>query len=426
MSIIDTIRSALTALAANKLRSSLTMLGIIIGVSAVITLMAVGQGSQKGVTERIRGLGSNLLFIKPGQSQASNVQSAVYGGQALTLVDTDAHAINDPERFPYVEGVAPQVDFEARLIAGAENTTTTVIGTTPDYQYVRDFYVARGQFITDDDIARKGLVAVLGHRAAEKLFGDSDPIGKSVRLVVGPPTMAITFNFRVIGVMEPKGATATGDEDDLMFIPLPTMQARIPFLRHPQGLSNVFQISVKVSDRSDFDRAEKEIAALLRERHNVAKDDFVILTQTDVANLEAAETEISQTLWAAMAAIAGISLLVGGIGIMNIMLVSVTERIREIGIRKAVGATGGDILRQFLAEALMVTMAGGAIGVILGVTLSTLADGRTILEQSVRAEVSLVAVILAFGVSAVIGLFFGIYPAYNASRLNPIEALRHE
>jgi putative ABC transport system permease protein len=426
MSIIDTIRIAFAALTANKLRSSLTMLGIIIGVSAVITLMAVGQGSQKGVTERIRGLGSNLIFIRPGESQASNVQAAVYGGQALTLVDTDAYAINDPERFPYVEGVAPQVDFEARLIAGGENTTTTVIGTTPDYPYVRDFYLAKGQFISDDDITRKGLVAVLGHGVAQTLFGDSEPIGKSVRLAVGPPSMSITFNFRVIGVMEPKGATATGDEDDLMFIPLPTMQARIPFLRNPQGLSNVFQISVKVSDRDDFERAEKEIAALLRERHNVTKDDFEILTQTDVADLKAAETEISRTLWAAMAAIAGISLAVGGIGIMNIMLVSVTERTREIGIRKAVGATGGDILRQFLVEALMVTMAGGAIGVILGVTLATLADGRTILEQSVRAEVSLVAVVLAFGVSAVIGLFFGIYPAYNASRLNPIEALHHE
>ncbi len=426
MSVIDTIRTALAALTANKLRSSLTMLGIIIGVSAVITLMAVGQGSQKGVTERIQGLGSNLIFIRPGQSQASNVQAAVYGGQALTLVDTDAYAINDPERFPYVEGVAPQVDFEARLIAGGENTTTTVIGTTPDYPYVRDFYLAKGQFISDDDITRKGLVAVLGHGVAQTLFGDSEPIGKSVRLAVGPPSMSITFNFRVIGVMEPKGATATGDEDDLMFIPLPTMQARIPFLRNPQGLSNVFQISVKVSDRDDFERAEKEIAALLRQRHNVTKDDFEILTQTDVADLKAAETEISRTLWAAMAAIAGISLAVGGIGIMNIMLVSVTERTREIGIRKAVGATGGDILRQFLVEALMVTMAGGAIGVILGVTLATLADGRTILEQSVRAEVSLVAVVLAFGVSAVIGLFFGIYPAYNASRLNPIEALHHE
>jgi putative ABC transport system permease protein len=426
MSIIDTIRIAFAALTANKLRSSLTMLGIIIGVSAVITLMAVGQGSQKGVTERIQGLGSNLIFIRPGQSQASNVQAAVYGGQALTLVDTDAYAINDPERFPYVEGVAPQVDFEARLIAGGENTTTTVIGTTPDYPYVRDFYLAKGQFISDDDITRKGLVAVLGHGVAQTLFGDSEPMGKSVRLAVGPPSMSITFNFRVIGVMEPKGATATGDEDDLMFIPLPTMQARIPFLRNPQGLSNVFQISVKVSDRDDFERAEKEIAALLRERHNVTKDDFEILTQTDVADLKAAETEISRTLWAAMAAIAGISLAVGGIGIMNIMLVSVTERTREIGIRKAVGATGGDILRQFLVEALMVTMAGGAIGVILGVTLATLADGRTILEQSVRAEVSLVAVVLAFGVSAVIGLFFGIYPAYNASRLNPIEALHHE
>jgi len=425
MSITDTISTAFAALTANKLRSSLTMLGIIIGVSAVITLMAVGQGSQKGVTESIRGLGSNLLFIRPGQSQASNVRAAVYGGQSLTLVDTDAYAINDLERFPYVEGVAPQIDFEAAVIAGGESTRTTIIGTTPDYQYVRDFYVRKGQFLSDDDISRKGLVAVLGQRVAETLFPDADPVGKSVRLAVGPGGM-IVFNFRVIGVMEPKGATTTGDEDDLVFIPLPTMQARIPILRNPQGLSNVFQISVKVRDRGDFARAEKEIAALLRERHNVDKDDFVILSQTEVASLKAAETEISQTLWAAMAAIAGISLAVGGIGIMNIMLVSVTERTREIGVRKAMGATQGDILMQFLAEALMVTLAGGGIGVILGISLSMLANGRTILEQSVRADVSAVSIILAFGVSAVIGLFFGIYPAYNASRLNPIEALHHE
>jgi putative ABC transport system permease protein len=423
MSIFDTVRTALLALTANKMRSSLTMLGIIIGVSAVITLMAIGQGAQRGVTERISGLGSNLLFIRPGQVQTADAAQAVTQGQALTLLDVDAYAIrDDPERFPYVEGVAPQVTFEAAVIAGPQNTRTTITGTTPDYEYVRDFYVEKGQFITEDDVTRKGLVAVLGSSVAEDLFGDIDPIGRTIRLAVGPGGF-ISFTFRIVGIMEPKGATATGDEDDLVFIPLPTMQARIPFLRHPQGLSNVMQISVRIDDRGNFDQARKDIAALLRERHQVKKDDFVIRTQDD---LVATATEVSQTLTILLASIAGISLVVGGIGIMNIMLVSVTERTREIGIRKAVGATRRDILMQFLVEALTVTMLGGGIGIALGVTLATLADGQHIADQDVQTLISPFAIIAAFAVSAGIGIFFGIYPAYSAARLNPIEALRHE
>jgi putative ABC transport system permease protein len=422
MSLFNTVRTAFIALAANTMRSSLTMLGIIIGVSAVITLMAVGQGAQKGVTERIRGLGSDLLFIRPGQVQTSNAAQAIAQSEALTLVDADAYALNDPDRFPYIEGVAPQVTFDAQVIAGPRNTRTTITGTTAEYQFVRDFYVAEGQFITQDDVTRKGLVAVLGSRAATDLFGETNPIGKTIRLAVGPGGI-ISFTFRVTGVMETRGATATGDEDDLVFIPLPTMQARIPFLRNPQGLSNVMQISVKVTDSSEFDRAEKEIAALLRERHKVKKDDFTIRSQED---LIATATDVSDTLTILLGSIAGISLLVGGIGIMNIMLVSVTERTREIGIRKAVGATRRDIMMQFLVEALTVTMLGGGIGVALGITLAKIADGQTVADEDIRTVISPLAVILAFGVSAAIGIFFGIYPAFRASRLNPIEALRHE
>jgi putative ABC transport system permease protein len=419
---MNTIRTAFIALAANTMRSSLTMLGIIIGVSAVITLMAVGQGAQKGVTERIQGLGSNLLFIRPGQVETSNAAQAVTQSQALTLVDADAYAMDDPERFPYIEGVAPQVTFDAQVIAGGRNTHTTITGTTAEYQFVRDFYVAQGQFITQDDVTRKGLVAVLGSRVATDLFGESNPIGRTIRLAVGPGGI-ISFTFRVTGVMEPRGATATGDEDDLVFIPLPTMQARIPFLRNPQGLSNVMQISVKVTDGSQFERAQKEIAALLRERHKVKKDDFTIRSQED---LIATATDVSDTLTILLGSIAGISLLVGGIGIMNIMLVSVTERTREIGIRKAVGATRRDIMMQFLVEALTVTMLGGGIGVALGITLAKIADGQTVADEDIRTVISPLAVILAFGVSGAIGIFFGIYPAFRASRLNPIEALRHE
>jgi putative ABC transport system permease protein len=398
------------------------MLGIIIGVSAVITLMAVGQGAQKGVTERIQGLGSNLLFIRPGEVETSNAAQAISQSQALTLVDTDAYAMDDPERFPYIEGVAPQVTFDAQVIAGPNNTRTMITGTTPDYQFVRDFYVEQGQFITYDDVTRKGLVAVLGSRVAKDLFGESNPIGRTIRLAVGPGGI-ISFTFRVTGVMEPRGATATGDEDDLVFIPLPTMQARIPFLRNPQGLSNVMQISVKVSDGGQFERAEKEIAELLRERHKVKEDDFTIRTQED---LIATATDVADTLTILLGSIAGISLLVGGIGIMNIMLVSVTERTREIGIRKAVGATRRDIMMQFLVEALTVTMLGGGIGVAFGITLAKIADGQTIGDEDIRTVISPLAVILAFGVSAAIGIFFGLYPAFRASRLNPIEALRHE
>jgi len=422
MSLLNTVRTALVALTANTMRSSLTMLGIIIGVSAVITLMAVGQGAQKGVTERIRGLGSDLLFIRPGQTQTSNAAQAIAQSEALTLVDTDAYALDDPDRFPYIEGVAPQVTFDAQVIAGPRNTRTTITGTTAEYQFVRDFYVAQGQFITQDDVTRKGLVAVLGSRAATDLFGETNPIGKTIRIAVGPGGV-ISFTFRVTGIMEPRGATATGDEDDLVFIPLPTMQARIPFLRNPQGLSNVMQISVKVTDSGEFDRAEKEIAALLRERHKVKEDDFTIRSQED---LIATATDVSDTLTILLGSIAGISLLVGGIGIMNIMLVSVTERTREIGIRKAVGATRRDIMMQFLVEALTVTMLGGGIGVALGITLAKIADGQTVADEDIRTVISPLAVILAFGVSAAIGIFFGLYPAFRASRLNPIEALRHE
>lgn len=421
MNVLDTIPIAIRALAANKLRSSLTMLGIIIGVGAVIALMAAGQGAQKGITDRIRGLGSNLLFIRPGQAQDASGNPT--GGSVYTLVSADGDAINDPERFPYVESVTSQVFFEAPITAGGNSMTVNCTGVTPDYQFTRDHYVARGQFISDEDVTRKGLVAVLGANVAEELFGDIDPIGKQVRMTVGAFRIYFSFSFRVIGVMERKGATATGDEDDLMLIPLPTMQARIPYIRHPKGLSNVHQITVKVTDSSKFEQAKEEIAALLRERHNVTKDDFTIRSQED---LVATVTEVSQTLTVLLGSIAGISLVVGGIGIMNIMLVSVTERTREIGIRKALGAKRTDILFQFIVEALTVTLLGGMTGILLGVLAARLADGQHVFGRDLHTAVTPFSIIVAFTVSVGIGLFFGIYPAYSASRLNPIEALRHE
>jgi putative ABC transport system permease protein len=418
VNILDTMATALQALAANKLRSSLTMLGIVIGVGAVIALMAVGQGAQKDITQRIRGLGTNLLFIRPIQVKMGGGLQ----GEALTLVDTDADAINDPDRFPYIDGVTAQtIEFNASLNYSGKSVVAPGLGVTPEYQYVRQSYLSSGNFITDADVARKGLVMVLGSRTKEQLFGDTDPVGKTVRLAVGAGRLGLNFTFRVIGVMEPRGASGTGNEDDQFFLPLPTMQARIPFLRNPKGLSNVTQITVRVKDRKYFDQAKEDIRQLLVDRHG--QEDFAITTQEDLVSTV---TDVSQTLTILLGSIAGISLVVGGIGIMNIMLVSVTERTREIGIRKAVGARRRDILTQFLIEALTVTLLGGAVGVILGMTAAQVANGRTIGSREVSTMVTPLSVMVAFGVSAVVGLFFGIYPAFSASRLNPIEALRHE
>ena len=418
MNILDTMGTALQALAANKLRSSLTMLGIVIGVGAVIALMAVGQGAQKDITQRIRGLGTNLLFIRPVQVK----MGGGFQGEALTLVDTDADAINDPDRFPYIDGVTAQtIEFNASLNYSGRSVVAPGLGVTPEYQYVRQFYLSSGNFITDADVSRKGLVMVLGSSTKEQLFGDTDPVGKTVRLAVGAGRLGLNFTFRVVGVMEPRGASGTGNEDDQFFLPLPTMQARIPFLRNPKGLSNVSQITVRIKDRKYFDQAKEEIGQLLVDRHG--QEDFAIRSQEDLVSTV---TDVSQTLTILLGSIAGISLVVGGIGIMNIMLVSVTERTREIGIRKAVGARRRDILTQFLIEALTVTLLGGAVGVILGMTAAQVANGRTIGSREVSTLVTPLSVVVAFSVSAAVGLFFGIYPAFSASRLNPIEALRHE
>ncbi len=422
MNILDAVPIAIRALAANKMRSALTMLGIIIGVGAVITFMAAGQGAQKGITSRIQGLGSNLLFIIPGKP-TDNPTNSPLGDTVYTLVLSDAQAINDPARFPYVESVTSQVFFDATLSANGKTYQSRVTGTTPDYEYTRNDYVAEGRFISNDDITRKGLVAVLGANVAQELFGDENPIGRPVRLTVGGLRIFFSFSFLVVGVMERKGVTATENEDDLTIIPLPTMQARIPFIRNPTGQSNVHQITIKVTNPNKFNQAKEEIGALLRQRHNVTEDDFTISSQED---LQATANDVSKTLTVLLGSIAGISLVVGGIGIMNIMLVSVTERTREIGIRKALGARRVDILWQFIVEALVVTMLGGLIGVGTGVALAEAANGRHLFGRDLYTAVTPMSIIVAFSVSAAIGLFFGIYPAFRASRLNPIEALRHE
>lgn len=392
------------------------MLGIVIGVASVIALMSVGKGSEERVLSRIRSMGTNLLFVSPGSTQQGGV--AAGAGSAATLTYEDALAI--AAEVPTVEAVAPEGSSMAQLVYGSTNTRSRITGTTPDYEQVRAFYVAQGEFITQQHVDAYSMVAVLGSYTAQNLFGGEDPIGKSIRLTTGAGT---GYTFRVIGVMESKGSQAMGNQDDVVFVPLTTLQRRLSMQRTATGSRNVSTINVQVSDERLMDQATQDIGALLRERHKVAEDDFTVRSQNDM--LETA-SDVTGVMTILLGAIAGISLVVGGIGIMNIMLVSVTERTREIGIRKAVGARRKDILLQFLLEAAILSIFGGAIGIALGVGVSQVISGMTVAGSSITAVVSVESVLLASGVSAGIGLFFGIYPATRAARLNPIEALRYE
>ncbi len=426
MTLADVLLTAFKALGSNLLRTLLTMLGIVIGIAAVITLTAASEGAQQGVGERIRGLGSNLMFIRPGAVEQSGVQLP---GSGPSLYLEDARAIEEA-RLPYVQGVAAQAAvggpnagiLPVQVIHLGQNKSTTLLGTEPSYEFVRDFYVERGRFITEDDLTKKALVTVLVGDVLDELFGSEDPIGKTVRIAVGPGNFAIGFNFTVVGVMERKGASAGTNQDDVVVVPLPSFQARIPFIRDPRGFTNVNQINIKLKNRSKAAQAKEEISALLRQRHNVDEDNFRIQAQTDVLNTA---TEVERSLQVLVVSIALISLVVGGIGIMNIMLVSVTERTREIGIRKAIGAKRLDILWQFLIESLVVTTFGGVLGVLAGVGATQAAERFQIGGDSAYAVTPL-WVLVGLVVAAATGLVAGVYPAWRASRLDPIEALRHE
>jgi putative ABC transport system permease protein len=415
MIILDTLQTALMQLTANKLRTGLTMLGIVIGVGAVIALMAAGQGAQQGVTKEVSALGSNLIFVEPGTTEAGGGPVKM---SAATLTTDDAEAL---KTLPYVDGVISQFDLpiENQLLGNGRNTTATMIATEPDFTYVRSWEVQAGRFISDQDASRKATNVVLGAKVAEDLFDTPEnAIGQDVRLSFGPFSLSLT----VVGVMEERGAAGTGEDDSQILLPLSTFQARVPFGRAVGGGDNVQQIVVK-TEGGKIDETKEDIRALLLERHDY-EEDFAVQTQND---LTATARDVSRTLTILLGAIAGISLVVGGIGIMNIMLVSVTERTREIGIRKAVGASSGDILLQFVVEAVIVTLVGGALGVLAGVVAARLADGQDFgTDSAVTTVVAPWSIFVALGVSVVIGLFFGIYPAFRASRLNPIEALRAE
>jgi putative ABC transport system permease protein len=410
MTLAASIRIALRALRVNKLRSMLTMLGIIIGVAAVITMIAVGSGAQARVEEHIRGLGTNLIILLPGAVTSGGVRMGA--GSRHTVTEDDAYAIQ--REIPAVEVAAPALRGTGHVVAGSSNWSTVFFGVTPEYLEARNWVIGSGHMFDAADVSGSGRVALLGDTVARNLFGDLDPVGRSVRIRQVP--------FTVIGTLEPKGQSMMGqDQDDVILMPLSTARNRVLGGNVAQRRS-VGSVSIKVRDGEDMKQAEEEIRRLLRQRHRLqpgAEDDFSLRNLSEV--LQARE-ESSRVMALLLAAVASVSLLVGGIGIMNIMLVSVTERTREIGLRMAVGARSHDILVQFLVEAVTLALIGGLLGIALGVG-GSYAIGAF---AGWRMELSAEAILLAVGFSAVVGVFFGFYPARKASRLQPIEALRYE
>lgn len=414
--IFESLAIALRALTANKLRTALTMLGIIIGVGAVIALLAIGQGASAAVEQRFSGLGTNVITVVPGSMSFGGVRSAA--GSAQTLTYDDALAIANSDATPSVAAVTAERSTFGQVIVLGLNTNTRITGTTPTYQDVLDFYPAKGEFITNEHLEQRAAVAVLGETTAFNLFGDTDPIDQTIRVNAG----GSSINLRVIGVMQRKGGTGFANRDDQVILPLSTVQTRLQSGRNASGAQSVGSISVKARSTRDLPAAIDQVTAVLSARQR-SPDAFQIRNVQDQID---AQKQASDTLTILLGAIAGISLVVGGIGIMNIMIVSVTERTREIGIRKAVGAKQKDILMQFLMEALVVSVLGGLLGIIAGLGVSEFVKGKSLNGQQIVTVVQPASILLAFGVSAAIGLFFGIYPASRAARLHPIEALRYE
>jgi putative ABC transport system permease protein len=411
MNFTESVRIAIRALLANKLRAILTMLGIIIGVGAVITLMSAGKGVERLVQESFQGLGSNLLFVFPGSLDGTS------SARRPEMTMGDYRAIGDPFLVPDAIGVAPELSSRADVVNGKRDIRTDISGVTPDFLTVRNKVVAEGLFLSDADINGRSRVAVLGSKAYEQLFEEGAyPIGQTIRINRIP--------FRVIGVMEEVGGSSFAGMDSTIYVPLTTAQTRLyPSYRSRKGDPLLSSIYVQVADESLMDQTSDQIAEVLRQRHNITfrdDDDFTIIKQTDIVSIFG---DITGVLTIFLGSIAAISLLVGGIGIMNIMLVSVTERTREIGIRKAVGAKKRDIRAQFLVEAIVLSLIGGFLGIVLGMVgakaVSTLAERLT-------TVVTWDIILLATGFSAAVGLFFGIYPANRAAGLNPIDALRYE
>jgi len=404
------IRIALRALRVNKMRSILTMLGIIIGVGAVITMIAIGSGAQAQVEEQIKSLGTNLIIVLPGSVTAGGVRMGA--GSRNTLTEDDGYALQ--REIPNVQAAAPTLRGTGHVVAGGNNWSTVFYGITPEYFEARNWTVATGRGFEAADVNGAAKVALLGETVARSLFGESDPIGQIVRVRKVP--------MEVIGTLERKGQSLQGqDQDDVILMPITTARNRV-LGGSGVKLRTVGSISVKIRDGVDMAQAEAEMRTLLRQRHRLQPaqdDDFTLRNLSEVLGAREESTRIMTLL---LAAVASVSLLVGGIGIMNIMLVSVTERTREIGLRMAVGARAKDILSQFLVEAVTLALVGGLCGIVLGVA-GSFAIGHF---AGWRTDLNANAIVLAVGFAAAVGIFFGFYPARKASRLLPIEALRYE